>query len=117
MSREERFPGVWLQLLDTKREPLGLRVDCQNDGLYHLALLEYLGRVLESLRPGQIGYVHQTVDAFFNLDECAEIRHAADPALDHRADAVSLFYGSPRIGFELLQPQRNAPFARVQIEH
>src|SRR6266849_6724721 len=61
--------------------------------------------------------MHQPVDSLFNFDKRAEIGHAADSALDHRSDAVALFDGGPRIGFELLQSQRNAALARMQIEH
>src|SRR5438552_17845543 len=73
--------------------------------------------MLEPLRPGEIGDMHQPVDPLLDLDESAEIRHATDPALDHRADAVTLLYRAPRIGLELLESEGNPPLPRMQIEH
>ena len=61
--------------------------------------------MLDPLGPGQVGNVHQPVDAFFDLNEGAELGHVPDAALDHRTDAVALFNRGPGIRLQLLQTQ------------
>ena len=61
--------------------------------------------------------MHQTVDAFFDFDERAEIRHVADPALHHRPHAVAVLDRGPGIRLQLLESQRNAALLRVDLEH
>ena len=45
-----------------------------------VALLELLARVLDALRPGDVGDVHEAVDALLDADEDAEVGDVADLA-------------------------------------
>ena len=73
--------------------------------------------MLDVLGPGEIRDVNQAVHAFLDLEKRAEIGELAHSPLDYRADAVALRHGGPRVGFELLDAQRNAPLARLHFEH
>ena len=77
---QDVVPGVRLELLDAQGELLVLLVDLQHDGLDLVALLEHLARVLDLLGPGDVGDVHQAVDALLDLDEDAEVGDVADLA-------------------------------------
>ena len=61
--------------------------------------------------------MHQPVNAVLNFDEGPEIGQLSDSPLHHRADAVPFGYRGPRIGFELLDAERNAPVLRLNLEH
>src|SRR5271165_1739647 len=117
MRAEEALPGVRLKLLDAKREAAVGRVDIEDHGLGELALLQNLGRMLDALGPGQIGNVHQTVDALFDFNEGAEIGELAHASFHYRADVVTRGHSGPGIGFELLDTERDAPVARLDVEH
>ena len=56
----------------------------------------------------EIGDVDQPVDAFFDLDEGAEIGEFANAAFDDAADGVALVDRGPGIGLELLDAERDA---------
>src|SRR5579872_6340088 len=92
-------------------------IDIQDHGLYDLALLEDLGGMFYTLGPGEIGNVHQAVDALFNLNEGAEIGHIAHPALHYGTDAVAAIDSGPGVGFELLEAERNTPVLGVDFQN
>ena len=117
MAPEESLPGVRLELLDAQREPPVAGIDIEDHGLDELALFQQLGGMLDALGPGQIGDVNQTVDALFDFDEGAEVRQLAHPPLHHRADAIAVLDGGPRIGLELLDAERNPPVLRFHFQH
>src|SRR5262249_12508845 len=114
---EIALPGIRLELLDSERQPVGGGVDIQNHRLNDHALFEYFVRVLDPLGPGKIADVHQPVDPFLDLDKCPEIGHVADTPFHHAAHAVAGIDGGPRIGLQLLQPQRNAALLGMYLEH
>src|ERR1051326_824255 len=114
---EEGFPGIRLELLDSKRKPPVRRIDVENHGLHELAFLQGLRRVLDAFRPGKIGNMYQPIDPFFNLDERTEIRQLANAAFNHGADTVAFRDRSPGIGLQLLDAQRNAAVPRLHFEH
>ena len=49
--------------------------------------------------------MHQTVDAFFDLDKSAEIGQFADSPFHHRTDAVTVRNSGPGIRFQLLDAE------------
>ena len=73
--------------------------------------------MLDVLRPRKVRDVHQAVDAFFDLEECAEIGELPHSPLNYRADAVALRHRGPRIGFQLLDTQRDPAVPRFHFEH
>src|ERR1019366_2094030 len=72
---------------------------------------------LNAPRPGEIRNMHQAVHPLFNLDERAEFRHVANPALHYGADAVALFNRGPGIRLQLLKAERDAAFLDVDFQH
>src|SRR5579864_2589013 len=117
MRAEEGLPGVRLQLLHAEGKAAVGRIDVQNYGLNQLTLLHQFGRMLDAFRPGQIRDVHQSIDAFLDFYESAEIGQLAHAALHHRADRVAFRHRGPRIGLELLDAQRHTPFFGLYIQH
>src|ERR1035437_7597377 len=73
--------------------------------------------MLDALRPGEIAHVHQAVDTLLDFDEGAEIGHIAHAALYHAAHAVAFVDGSPGVGFELFEAQRDAAVFRVHLQN
>src|SRR4030042_1986952 len=78
------LPRIGGQVLDAQGKTLVVLVDIEDLGLHHLPLLVELGGVLEPLGPGNVGDVHQAVEAFINADEDAEIGNVFDFAFDDR---------------------------------
>src|SRR6058998_1461012 len=81
------------------------------------SLLEDLVRILDALRPAHIADVHQPIESFFDLDERAELRDVAHLAGHDRAYWILFRDEQPGIRLRLLDAQRNAPVAWLDIEH
>src|SRR5215472_12413755 len=73
--------------------------------------------MFHALGPGQIGHVHEAVNAFFDFDEGAEVGHVAHPPFYNRTHAVAAVDGGPRIRLKLFEAERNAAFFRVHFQH
>src|SRR5262245_53947093 len=73
--------------------------------------------MLDPLAPRHVGNVDQAIDVLFDLDERAELRQVADLPLDARADWILLGQLVPRVGFDLLETERDAPRRRIDAEH
>src|SRR5262249_19627800 len=63
------LPRVGGELLDAEGDALVVDVDAEDDGLDLVALLVELGRVLDLLRPVEIGDVDEPVDPLLHPDE------------------------------------------------
>ena len=109
--------GSALVLLDAQAEALVLDVDVEHHRLDHVALLELLARVLDALGPGDVGDVHQAVDALLDADEDAEVGDVADLAADDRADGVLVLEQRPGVGLDLLHAEADALGLGVDVEH
>ena len=98
-------------LLDRQRDAPAVEVDVDD---LHPELLarrdDLLGR-LDVVR-GHLGDVHQTLDAFADLDERAERHELGDPAVDELADLVAVGELLPRVLLRRLERQRDALAAR-----
>ena len=70
--------------------------------------------MLDSARPGNVRYVHEAVNAIFDLDEGAKVSQVAHPAMNARADLVTLMQSLPGIVLNLFHSQTNA--ARLGID-
>ncbi len=66
---------------------------------------------------GHLGDVHEALDTVAQLDEDAERDELGDLALDDRADREVLDELLPRIFLRLLQAERDALAAQVDVEH
>jgi hypothetical protein len=75
----ELAPRVLLRRLQRQRDPLAVQVDVEHLDGDLLADLDDLGRVVDVL-PGQLGDVHQAVDAA-EVDERTEVDDRGDDAL------------------------------------
>src|SRR5690554_1060703 len=111
---EER-PGIGLELLESKRDALVLRVDVEDHGLDLLAELKDLGGMLR-LRPRHLAHMDETLDALLELDEGAVIGEGDDLTRDTRIGRVLSGRGIPRILLRLLEPKRNALGFGVVLE-
>src|SRR5712664_1078081 len=109
-------PWIRMELLDAQREALVLDVDVEHHRLHLVALLEQVARVLDALRPADVGHVHQAVDALLHADEDAEVGDVADLAADDRPDRVLLLEQRPRVGLDLLHAQADALRLAVDVE-
>ena len=75
-------PWVRRELFDAQREALVLFVDVGHNSFDFLAEIEELGGVLDPVCPGDVGDVHEAVDAFFDADEDTEFGDVAHFAVD-----------------------------------
>src|SRR6266568_3071282 len=113
----ERRPRIGLRLLDAEAEALVLDVDVQHHRLDHVTLLELLARVLDALVPGDVGDVHQAVDALLDAHEDAEVGDVADLAPDDGADGVLVLEQRPGIRLDLLHAEADPLRLGVDVEH
>ena len=90
----ELAPRVFLGRLERQRDALAVEVDVEHLDGDLLADLDDLGRVVDVL-PGQLGDVHQTVDAA-EVDERAEVDDRADTTPVRTWPLASLFRNSLR---------------------
>src|SRR5262249_4721185 len=67
--------------------------------------------------PRHVRDVDQTVDVLFDLDERAELGQVADLPFDARADRILLGQLVPRVRFDLLEAERDAPRCGIDAEH
>src|SRR5207248_677620 len=110
-------PWIRMQLLDAEGEAFVLDIYVENDCFNLVALLVQVAGVLDPLRPGDVGHVHQAVDALLHADEDAEVGDVADLAADDRPDRVLLLEQRPRVRLDLLHAQRNSLRLGVDVEH
>ena len=111
------FPRILLKLLDPNTDLLLVRVDAENLHFHFLTFFNCLGRMAVLLRPRQVAYMQQAVNAFFDLNESAIVGQIADFALDHRAHGITLFDIVPRVGHRLLDSEGNLLLVRRYAEH
>src|SRR5256885_4148920 len=104
----DRRPRVGLDLLEPEGDPLVLLVDVEDLRLEVLPLLEDLRRMADAARPGHVGDVQEAVHAGLELDERAEVGQVAHLARDARPGVVALLDRRPRVGLDLLHPERRS---------
>src|SRR5574337_512529 len=108
---------VALHLLHAQGNALPLHVDGQHHGFHFVALLEAANGVLAGLAPGQVGEVHQTVDAAFQADEHAEVGDGLDLTTDLVALLVIQGEIVPGVGHALFHAQGDAAAVLVDLEN
>src|SRR5207248_11181825 len=96
------LPRIAQCLLVPEADAMLFIIDLQNDSLNPFANLQQITWLADSLVPGQLGKVNQTVDSGQQLDECSKIGEARNRA----TYPVSNFKGAcghtPRIFLQLL---------------
>ena len=98
----ELLPRVFLGRLERQRDALAVHVDVEHLDGDLLADLDDLGGVVDVL-PGQLGDVHQAVDAA-EVDERAEVDDRGDHAGADLALLQGLQEGRAHLGLGLLEP-------------
>ena len=99
----ELLPRVFLGRLERQGDALAVHVDVEHLDRDLLADLDDLGGVVDVL-PGQLGDVHQAVDAA-EVDERAEVDDARDHAGADLALLQGLQEGRAHLGLGLLEPR------------
>src|SRR6478735_5375357 len=105
-----------LDPLDRQRQATPLGVDLGDLDLDLIARLDDLARVLDVLL-GELGDVHEALDAFEDLDERTERDHLGHGALELVADVVGVHHALPRVFLGLLETQRDPLAVAVDVEH
>src|SRR5215208_3845186 len=105
-----------LDPLDRERESAPLGVDLEDLDLHVVARLDDLARVLDVLL-GELGDVHEALDALQDLHEGAERDDLGDLALELVADVVGVDHALPRVLLGLLEAQGDALAVAVDVEH
>src|ERR1700729_527000 len=103
-------------LLERQADPAPVQVDVDD---LDEDLLAHLNDLLRDLHVpvGQLGDVHQALDALFHADERAEGHQLGDPAGNDLADVVGAGELLPRVFLSGLQRQRDALAVHVHVQH
>src|SRR5574337_24521 len=117
IGRHELAERVLFHLLDAQADALTLRIHRQHHGRDLLALLEVAHEIFAGHLPGNVGQMHQTVDAAFQADEHAEIGDRLDLAGHLVALLVHGGERFPRIRAGLLDAQRDAAALFIHVQH
>src|SRR6185312_299964 len=117
IRRHELAERILLHLLDAERDALALRIHRQHHGLDLLALLEVAHEIFTGYLPGNVGQVHQAVDAAVQADEHAEVGDRLDLAGDLVTLLVHRGEGFPRVRAGLLDAQRDAATLFIHVQH
>ena len=102
MGPRELLPGIFLGGLQRERDPLAVHVDVEHFDGDLLADFDHLGGVVDVL-PGQLGDVHQAVDAT-EIDKRAEVDDRGNDAAPDLALLQGLQEGGTDLGLGLLEP-------------
>src|SRR3954469_1835989 len=108
-------PLLAVDALDGQRQAPALGVDLEDLDLDLVARRDDLARVLDVVA-GQLGDVHQALDAVEDLDEGAEGDDLGDLALELVADVVGVDDPLPRVLLGLLEAQGDALAVAVDVE-
>src|SRR6185312_3591647 len=112
----EVFPGVFQKLFHAQGDATVGRVDAKDDGLDIVAGLDQLRGVLEALGPGHFREMDQALDTLLELDESAIVGNREHPAVDSRADWITLGGIEPWIWRQLLKSEGNALLVLIEFE-
>ncbi len=112
-----RAPRVRLNLLHAERNALTVLVHTEHHRLNRVANLDDFRRVTGAPRPRHLRYVHEPLNALFQLDKGPVICNAHHLARHARRLRVLLVHIRPRIGRQLLETQRHALVFLVELQH
>jgi len=109
-------PGVLLELLVSEAEATVFGVDFEDDHVDLLTDLGELGGVFDFLAPAEVADVDEAIDAFFKLDEDAEVGEVADGGGVFASDGVALGDAEPGVGHELADAEAHLAVFAVEVE-
>ncbi len=107
-------PRVVGDLLVSEAELSVVRIDLENDHFHQASYGGEFTRVLDLLRPTQIGDVDQAVNTFLQFDEDAKVGEVADSSLVLASLWILGGDVRPRIRSELLHAQRHLALFHIQ---
>ena len=109
--------GILIELLDTEGNSFALGIHGQHDGFDFVTLFEIVDCLFARLIPGDVGQVHQSIDAAVEPDENTEIGDGLDAA----NYLITLLVGGgelfPGVGLALLDAQGNPAPLLVDVEN
>ena len=114
---DELLHRLGVKLLQAEGDALPVGVNGHDDRLDLVPLGEAPHRHIAGLVEGDVGQVHQAVNAAGQRDEDAEVRDGLDPAGDALAPPVLLAERLPGVGDALLDAQGDAPALLVDVQH
>ena len=83
---------VGIKLLHGELDLALFRIDAKDLSFDHLTVAQHVARMVDAAVRRDLADVHEAVDAFSDLNECAEVHDLGDGAFDLRADGKSLRY-------------------------
>ena len=111
-------PRIAQRLLQPQRHPLLRRTHRQDHRLHCVALLQHVAGLLHLLHPRHLRHMDQPLDPRLQFHKRAKIHQPRHRAGDPLARLVLVpspsSHGS---GLQLLQPQRNPPRLRIDLQH
>ncbi len=112
----EVLPWIFLDLLETKRDPSLLHVDIQDHHFDFVTLFEYFAGMHDPSGPGHIRDMNQTIDTLLYLDKST--KRGEVPYLSFEASTRWIFFseGKPWIGLDLFHSERDLFRFRVHIQ-
>ena len=113
----DEIPGVLLDLLHAERDLLFLLLDLKDNHLCLIANRDNLVGMVDSLGPGHLGDMYETLDSRLKLDEGAVGEHVDDSSLHPASDRVLLLDIRPGALFLLFEPQRDTLFLLVDLQN
>src|SRR3954470_7040617 len=111
------LPRVGGELLHAERDAALGRIHVEHHGLDLVANVDDLRGVLHALRPGHLADVDEAFDALLELDERTVVGGGDDASFNVRADGITIHSVEPRIGRELLEPERDALLFVVVLQN
>ena len=112
----EGQPGILLDLLHAQRDLLGRRIHLQHHRLDLVRDGDQLRGMADVARPRHFRDVDEPFDALLQLDESAVVRDRHHLAVYAHADRVLEVDVGPRIGKQLLEPERDPLPLPVDVE-
>ena len=113
----EGQPGILLDLLHAQRDLLGPRIHLQHHGLDLVRDGHQLRWMADVARPRHLRNVDQPLDTLLQLDEGPVVGDRDHLPVHAHADRVLEVDVGPRIGKQLLEPERDPLSLPVDVEH
>ena len=110
-------PGIFLSLLQTKRDTLLLRIDLKDHNFNFLSGLQHFVGSVHLTGPAHVRDVDHTVDVVLDLNKSTVVGHVADLAGDVHTHRIFLSKNFPRIALFLTQSQRDLVAVDVDLKH
>ena len=111
------IPRVFGSLLVAQGQAARLGIEFQHHYVQLVADFAEFRRMFDFLGPRKVGYVHQSVDAFFQFNEYTEVGEIANRTGLLGADRIFFRDIGPRIGGKLLHTEGHLALVAVQSQY